>query len=185
MLVHEHAAGRRLGLGGAVLSAGRGGFRRWHDEVVMAGRRRGRATLLKPPRTLNFLHFTANGLFCVEMHLFGHKMSMFASERLHFLVNCFSSGLECFISCAKCFLSRMKVFLSLAKGLLSSMKSFLSLTKGLISNAKCFLSLAKGLLSGVKCFLSLAKGLLSGVKVFLSSAKGFISGVKGFLSAVE
>jgi len=37
VLVHEHAAGRRLGLGGAVLSAGRGGFRRWHDEVVMGG----------------------------------------------------------------------------------------------------------------------------------------------------
>jgi len=182
---HEHAAGRRLGLGGAVLSAGRGGFRRWHDEVVMAGRRRGRATLLKPPRTLNFLHFTANGLFCVEMHLFGHKMSMFASERLHFLVNCFSSGLECFISCVKCFLSRMKVFISLAKGLLSSTKSFISLAKGLISNAKCFLSPTKGLLSSMKVFLSLAKGLLSGVKVFLSSAKGFISGVKGFLSAVE
>ncbi len=37
VLAHEHAAGRRLGLGGAVLSAGWGGFRRWHDEVVMGG----------------------------------------------------------------------------------------------------------------------------------------------------
>ena len=37
VLAHEHAAGRRLGLGGAVLSAGRGGFLRWHDEVIMGG----------------------------------------------------------------------------------------------------------------------------------------------------
>lgn len=150
VLAHEDAAERGLRCfwwGGA------------RDGAMRSGRmrRRGRATLLKPPRTQDFRHCAANGLFCVEMHLFGHKMSMFASERLHFLVNCFSSGLECFIPCVKCFLSRMKVFLSLAKGLLSSTKSF----------------------------ISLAKGLLSGVKVFLSSAKGFISDVKGFLSAVE
>ncbi len=65
------------------------------DGAMRSGRmrRRGRAALLKPPRTQDLRHCAANGLFCVEMHLFGHKMSMFASERLHFLAKCLSSAL--------------------------------------------------------------------------------------------
>ena len=65
------------------------------DGAMRSGRmrRRGRAALLKPPRTQDLRHCAANGLFCVEMHVFGHKMSMFASERLHFLAKCLSSAL--------------------------------------------------------------------------------------------
>jgi len=88
VLAHEDAVERGLRcfwLGGAVS----------RDGAMRSGRmrRRGRATLLKPPLRRDFRHCAANGLFCVEMHLFGHKMSMFASERLHFLAKCLSSAL--------------------------------------------------------------------------------------------